>query len=88
MKTLKEIKKDYYEKDWKAMRDGLKYLKVFKVKEDRGGLQYYEKANKTELKKADAETFWSGVYRATFHLTAVREINGEFYFFKNNYLFN
>lgn len=80
MKTLKEIKKDYYEQDRKAMRDGLKYLQVFEYVSEK-------KANKRELKKADAEIFWSGVFRATFHMTAVRYINWKAYLFKSKYLF-
>lgn len=81
MKTLKEIKKDYYDYERRIMKDGLKHLQVFEYVSEK-------KANKRELKKADAETFWSGVFRATFHMTAVRYINWKAYLFKNNYLFN
>lgn len=76
----KNILKDYPAEDWETMQNAQKSLQVF----------YYEnnkKASKRELKKTDPETFYSWLYRATFHYSAVREINGQKYYFKNNYCF-
>lgn len=87
MKTLEEIKKDYTKEDRDYMLKAQNQLQVFEVKEDKKGLQYYEKASKRELKKADCETFYSWLYRATFHMTAVREIDWKYYFFRNCYSF-
>lgn len=92
MKNYNQLPKDLIEQatkeDIETMLEWQKYLQVFKVKEDRKGLQYYEKANKTELKKADPETYYRALYRATFHMTTCREINGKYFFFKNRFLFD
>lgn len=80
MKTLAQVKKDYTADDWRCMKNGLRKLEVF---DNITG----QRVKKNELKRQDAETYRSGVYRATFHFNAVRLINGKEYYFKNKYLF-
>ena len=76
----KDILKDYPVEDWEIMQKWQKHLKVFES-------DTMKETSKKELKKNDPKTFYSGLYRATFHMTAVREINGKEYYFKNRYCF-
>ena len=76
----KKILEQYPKEDWETMQKALKYLEVFTYDTN-------TKASKRELKKADSEEFYSWLYRATFHHSAVREFNGRLYYFKNDYCF-
>lgn len=76
----KHILQQYPKEDWEIMQKSQKELQVFN---NITGI----KCSKRELKKEDPETYYSWLYRATFHMTAVRLINGREYMFKNLYNF-
>lgn len=77
----KNILKQYPVEDWEIIQKWQKFLKVFEN-------NTMKEVSKKELKKKDPNAFYSGLYRATFHMTAIREINNKEYYFKNIYCFS